>query len=125
VDEVTRFTVHQDVAIVEHDDSTRQRLEGGEVWYGSVTGTNTVFTMVSYDPAVRFGRPPQMFDTGSGWAAAHAGYRWRLMPLCDRGGCWKPVLGEPVTAEDDPMRREFCSGECLDSGAEASHGAFR
>ncbi len=35
--------------------------------------------------------------------------------------CEKPITGTPVTAPDDPLRRTWCSGECLDSSAESSY----
>jgi hypothetical protein len=73
-----RFSEGDKVRVVEHDDATREPKPGGEVHYATVSGTNSVFTLVDYETSIRL-HPPMLFDTGSGWAAAHAEYRWRLM----------------------------------------------
>ena len=116
----TRFTVHQDVAIVEHDPATRQPLEGGDVYYASISGVSTLWVTASYgkDAAVR---SPYLFDVPSGWDAVTRGYRWRLVPVCR---CENPILGEPVTDPGDPTGEEFCGPDCVTTAAESSHGAF-
>jgi hypothetical protein len=114
---VTTFTIHQSVAVVEHDDQTRQPREGGHVYPASVDAVNGVFTVVRYGG--NYGLP-LLFDTGSGWAAAHAEYRWRLVPLCGRADCDKPVL-TPVLADSDPLRRQWHSTDCRDADAETWH----
>ncbi len=35
--------------------------------------------------------------------------------------CGKPVTGTPVTDPDDPLRRTWCSDECLDASAEGAY----
>jgi hypothetical protein len=61
------------------------------------------------------------FWAESGWRAWDSSFFWRLVPLCR---CESPILGEPVTDPEDPLGREFCRDDCLDSAAESSHGAF-
>ena len=39
--------------------------------------------------------------------------------LCHR--CEEPITGTPVTDDDDPLHRVWCSEECRDAAAEASH----
>jgi hypothetical protein len=44
--------------------------------------------------------------------------------MTDCARCQEPITGTPVTDPEDPLHRKFCREECLDSAAEASHGAF-
>jgi hypothetical protein len=106
----TRFRRYQDVAAVEHDE-TGEPVEGGEVWYSTVTEVTRFSVTVR-----RGGRTRFLLDSrGSAWR--HSG-RWRLVPLCR---CESPILGDPVTDPDDPRHEEFCSGDCLTTAAERSY----
>jgi hypothetical protein len=115
---VTTFTVHQDVAAVEHDPETLQPLKGGQVIYGTITDAN------EYGISVRFSDGDQRAFFVRNGKIIQVSHHWRLFRVCDRAGCESPILGEPVTDPEDPKGREFCSEGCLDSAAEASRGAF-
>jgi hypothetical protein len=115
MDGLTRFRRYQDVAAVEHDDSTRQPLEGGRVKPASVIELGGIYVQVRYENGSK-----DAYYQESGWRAWDGVFRWRLVPLCR---CELPVL-EPVVADDDLTGEEFCSDGCLTTAAEASHGAF-
>jgi hypothetical protein len=107
-----RFRRYQDVAAVEHVDSTRQPREGGEVLRGTVAATSASYVRVRFED----GRTASFWQE-SGWTAWDGWFRWRIVPLCR---CEKPILGEPVTDPDDP-RREWCSEDCRDDEAQARY----
>jgi hypothetical protein len=111
----SRFTVHQDVAAVEHDEAGNP-VEGAPVFYGTVTEVGPCSVTARIGAA---GPWPFLLDSRNrAWREAG---RWRLVPLCR---CELPILGEPVTDPDDPLHREFCSGDCLTTASEVSCGAM-
>lgn len=116
---MTTFRQYDDVAVVEHDDRTRQPREGGQVHRATVTAAGDgSYIIIRYaGESVNRGRPDQ-FWSDSGWRAWDGEFRWRLVPLCR---CERPILGTPVTAEDGPLNRQWCSEECLTAEAEASY----
>src|ERR1700756_1099908 len=111
----TTFRRYQDVAAVECDEAGNP-VEGGEVTPCTVTKANDwSVTARRADGAVRL----FLLDSrGRAWAGVGQG---RLGPGCR---CERPILGEPVTDEDDPAGEEFCGPDCLGTAGEASHGAF-
>ena len=110
---MTTFSQHQDVAAVEHDDSTRQPREGGKVKLATVTQLGGIYVQVRYEGGALDG-----FYAESGWRAWDGEFRWRLVPLCC---CDEPVTGTPVTDPDDRSGRVYCSEGCRDSDAEGAY----
>lgn len=108
---MTTFRLHDDVAVVEHDDATRQRREGGRVLAACVTKLTAVYVQADIE-----GYGAVTFWLESGWRAWTGDFGWRLVPLCR--SCGEPVLGEPVTDEGDPTGREWCSEDCHDDSAQ-------
>ena len=108
---MTTFSQHQDVAAVEHDDSTRQPREGGKVKLATVTQLGGIYVQVRYEGGALDG-----FYAESGWRAWDGEFRWRLMPLCSR--CELPILGTPVEDDCDPLHRKWCTAECQTASAE-------
>jgi hypothetical protein len=119
------FTKHQDVAVVEHDDQTRQPREGGRRFNATVTSAEGIYLAVRYNDDQQglgvVGHRTGQFYAESGWRAWDGEFRWRLVPVCR---CESPILGESVKDPDDPTGEEFCGDDCLTTAAEASHGAF-
>lgn len=116
---MTRFSLDDDVAVVEHNPATRKPREGGKVHYATITGIAGLYCQVRYDDPGAFTGRRDTFWLESGWRTWDGMRRWRLVPVCHR--CEKPITGIPVTAGDDPLGRQWCSGECLDAAAEASY----
>ena len=116
---MTPFRQHQEVAVVEHDDSTRQPREGGKVHYATVTDVTKAYIIVSYHDRSVYGGKRDQFWEGSGWRAWDGWFRWRLVPLCTR--CERPVLGTPRTDPSDPLKRQYCGEECSDADDEARY----
>jgi hypothetical protein len=114
------FRRYQEVAVVEHVDSTRQPKEGGEVLHGTVIQAAGLYVQVRVDD----GRTAT-FWAESGWTAWDGVFHWRLFPVCDRDGCDTPLAGEVFKDPDDPRCRRFCSEDCLTVEAERTHGAMR
>jgi hypothetical protein len=111
MDGLTCFRRYQDVAAVEHDEAGKP-IEGGKVRYATVTEAKP------WSVSARFERgETRLFLLDSRDRAWCDGGRFRLVPLCR---CEKPILGEPVMADDDPTGRQWCSEDCLTSAAEAS-----
>ena len=106
------FRQHQEVAVVEHDDSTRQPREGGKVISATVTAVDCNAVLVRYgDRGV-----PDAFWL-SGWRVETRGeFRWRLVHVCC---CDKPITGTPVT---DQSGHPFCTEDCRDDDAGAWAG---
>ena len=110
---MTPFRVDQDVIVIECDEAGKPR-EGAPYLYGTVAEAGPCSV------SARFG-------DGTGWLflldsrgrAWRDSGRLRLVAACHR--CGFPVLGTPVTADDDPLHRQWCSEECRDSEAEASY----
>jgi hypothetical protein len=112
--ETTRFRLHDDVAVVEHDDATRQPREGSEPVAACVTEAGPVYVQVRY--AGGDWGFPTVFYQERGWSAWDGMFRWRLVPLCHRRQA--PITGEPVADEGD-AHREWCTPGCHDESAEA------
>jgi len=108
------FHLHEEVAAVEHADSTRQPREGGKVKLATVTKLGGIYVQVRYEGGALDG-----FYAESGWRAWDGEFRWRLMPLCSR--CELPILGTPVEDDCDPLHRKWCSGECRDASDEGAY----
>lgn len=108
---MSTFRIHDDVAVVEHDDATRQPREGGKVMRASVIELGGIYVQIRYENGSK-----DAFYQESGWRAWDGMFQWRLVSVCR---CEKPILGEPVTDPDDPTERRFCSEDCLDSAGEA------
>jgi hypothetical protein len=108
---VTRFRLHQDVAVVECGPFNGKVRAHGETFYACVTDASLCSVRV------RFGDGDEWtFLLDSSDRAWNDGGRWRLVPLCHY--CESPILGEPVT-DEGPAHREWCSDECHDESAEA------
>lgn len=111
----TRFRRYQDAAVIGCGEAGKP-IEGAEPRYATVTEVKPWSVTARCEARTLF----FLIDSrGRAWRDSG---RLRLVPLCC---CGKPVLGEPVTAEDDPMGRELCGEDCLTAEAERSHGAFR
>jgi hypothetical protein len=115
---VTPFRQHQEVAVVEHDDSTRQPREGGKVHYATVTDVTKAYIIVSYHDRTVFGGKRDQFWNGSGWRAWDGWFRWRLVHVCTR--CERPVLGTPVTSPGDQAGRLYCTDGCRVADSESA-----
>lgn len=120
---MTRFRTHDEVAVVEHDDWTREPREGGQVHVAAVAEAGKTYILVRYGTESVHAGAMDQFYSESGWRAWDGEFRWRLVPLCSRPDCGKPVLA-PVSDPDDPTHQEFCSEDCLTDASERSAGAF-
>ena len=110
---MTRFRLHDEVAVVEHDDRTREPKPGGEVMQPA-----TVTAIAGAYVKVRTGFGATLvFWAESGWTAWDGMFQWRLVPLCSRPDCGKPVLA-PVSDPEDRAGRTWCSEGCLEADAE-------
>jgi hypothetical protein len=109
---VSTFKLHQDVAVVEHDDATRKPREGGEVRRGYIADISGGIM------EVRCGEDCGYFDLDTGWPALERCRTMRLVPVCYRTDCENPAL-DPYTDPGDPLRREWCSDECHDDSGQA------
>jgi hypothetical protein len=115
---VTRFQLHQDVAVVEHDDATRKPREGGKVIPAMIVRAADDSSFVQARGDGLYG--PLSFWRDSGWPAWTGRHTCRLVPLCYF--CGEPITGEPVTEPGDPLKREWGTGECHEDSAEAWAG---
>lgn len=100
------FKRYGEAAVIECDPDTGKPLEGGRVIYGTVTEARPCCV------TARINAETWVFlvdSRGRLWMDAG---RWRLVSLCRRPACDRPVLDSGV----DPV---FCSGECRDDEAQA------
>lgn len=118
---MTRFRLDDDVAVVEHNPATRKPRESGKVHYATVTGIAGQYCQVRYDDPAAFTGRRDTFWLESGWRSWDGMRRWRLVPVCCRADCGKPVL-DPYTEDGDPLHREWCSEACHEASAEAWAG---
>ena len=98
------FRLHEEVALVQHDDTGRP-IEHATVYYGTVTEVRLLSVRARGDDGAE-----ELFLIDSKGRAWRDGGRWRLVPVC--AFCDMPILGTPVTSEGDPLDRKWCSGEC-------------
>lgn len=69
----TRFSEGDRVEAVEHVDSTRQPVPGGEILPGAVIAASENYVRARFDD----GRTASFWQ-GSGWTAWDGWFRWRL-----------------------------------------------
>lgn len=100
---MTTFTLHQDVAVVEH----------GRVRQGYIADISGGIM------EVRCGEDRGYFDLDTGWPALERCRTMRLFPVCRRTECENPVL-DPCTDPGDPLGRQWCSLDCMGTDAEAA-----
>lgn len=117
---MTRFRLDDDVAVVEHNPVTRKPREGGKVHFATVTGIAGLYCQVRYDDRLAFAGRRDTFWLESGWRSWDGMFCWRLVPVCHRADCGKPVL-DPYTEQSDPLHREWCSERCHTFDAEGWH----
>jgi hypothetical protein len=113
---VTPFRSGQDVAAVEHHEEHHvwKPVEHGQVLYATVTEAGPCSVVA------RFGdEDERLFLLDSQGRAWRDSGRMRLVPLCARPDCEKPVTGTPVADPGDPMHRTWCSDGCRTASGEA------
>ena len=93
-----RWETGDDVTIVEHRDSTRQPIRGGQILRGTVIAASEYYARVR----VTDGREATFWQ-GSGWTAWDGWFRWRLAapcPVCrGTGAVTTPDLGRDSAHE--------------------------
>jgi hypothetical protein len=110
---VTRFKLHQDVAVVECDPETARPAESGRMIPASVERDGGTYILARLDNGALW-----TFTQDGGVAATEELSRWRLVPICER--CEDPILGEPVIHPAGPGHI-YCGSDCEDAAAEAWH----
>lgn len=66
------------VLVVEHNDQTRQPLEGGDIHPGVCVAADGLYVQVRYDDQALHSGRPDVFYKESGWRAWDGQFRWRL-----------------------------------------------
>ena len=69
-----------EVRVVEHDDSTRSPLEGGDAYPAEVVAADSSYVRVRYSDGPLEGAA-DTFWAGSLWRAWDGWFRWRLQPV--------------------------------------------
>lgn len=110
--ETPRFRQYDDVVVIECDEAGKL-CEGGTYLYGCVTEAGPCSVRIQLGDGTVW-----LFLLDSRGRAWRESGRLQLFPACPR--CEFPILGTPVVAEDDPLRRQFCRVECLDDAAQSA-----